>query len=162
VRKRISDDAFAGSFEELPVILVVLVAISLFSVSLAHASTSRGESDAREKLQQDCLTFSALVRSSEALGAGNSPGTYDMVCLANLSVSDFLAEFNSTSLGFEYLVTIQCIDLDKGNISLSRDIMSSEIPLGGIVAAHHTCVNVDNGGRVGMARLTVSIWRPSS
>ncbi|MFO7618856.1 MAG: hypothetical protein R6W91_04290 [Thermoplasmata archaeon] len=152
------DDAVAGSFEELPALLVVLVAVSLFSVSVAHSAATWASNDDYCSLLQDCQAFAGMVRESDTLAAGHS-GTYDYCKLANLSAADFLEEFNSTMLGFEYQVTVQCVDVSTGNISLNVEILSSELPSRyANIARHHTCVNVDNRGSIGAARLTVSIW----
>lgn len=153
---RIDDIAIAGAFEELPVILVVLVAVSLFSVSVAHAALSLDDGNDRDELQRNCLAFAELVRNSGTLA--DDAGTYDYQLLANFSQEDFLSEFNSTLLGFEYRVQIQCIDIATGNITLAQEIMTSPIPKNTSVASYHTCVNVDYGGTIGAARLIISIW----
>ena len=138
--------------------LVVLVAVSLFSVSLAHATASRADSADYAALLEDCQAFTRLVTVSDTISSQRH-GTYDYGKLANLSASDFLEEFNSTLLGFGYRVTIQCIDLGTGNVSLAVEVLTSEPPGGANMAACHSCVNVDDGNRIGAARLTVTIWR---
>jgi hypothetical protein len=160
VGRRISqNDAIAGAFEELPVLLVVLVAISLFSVSVAHAAASWGKSDDYINLQDDCQTFAGMVRASDTLCAEGKTGIFDIGKLQNLSYGDFLEEFNSTLLGFGYRVTIQCIETETGNVTLNREIQTSEMPQSLELASFHTCVNVDNAGSTGAARITVTIWR---
>lgn len=154
------DDAIAGAFEELPVILVVLVAVSLFSVSVAHAAISMNEGRERAKLQETCLAFAELVRSSELLSGDSGPGIFNRECLLKLSRNDFCQEFNSTIIGFEYRIIIQCMDADTGNITLNTEIQTSEIPANAEVAIYHTCVNIDDGGVMGFARMSVSVWRP--
>ena len=157
--ERFRDDAIIDTFEELPVLLVVLVAISLFSVSVAHAATSWGDTDDYLTLQEDCQTFAGMVRSSETLCVEGKAGVYDFGRLQNISYDDFLDEFNSSMLGFGYRVSIQCIDTSTGNITLNTEIQTSEIPLNIAMASFYTCVNVDNVGIMGAARLTVTIWR---
>jgi hypothetical protein len=156
------DDAIAGAFEELPVLLVVLVAISLFSVSVAHAASSWAESDDYLNLQDDCQTFAGMVRASDTLCAEGKTGIYDIGKLQNISQEDFLEEFNSTLLGFGYRVTIQCIDPETGNVTLGVEIQTSEMPQNLELASFHTCVNVDDAGATGAARITVTIWGLSS
>jgi hypothetical protein len=160
VGRRISpDDAIAGAFEELPTLLVVLVAISLFSVSVAHAAASWGESDDYIKLQEDCQTFAGMVRASDTLCAEGKTGIFDIGKLQNISQEDFLEEFNSTLFGFGYRVTIQCVEPEIGNATLGVEIQTSEMPQNLELASFHTCVNVDNAGTTGAARITVTIWR---
>jgi hypothetical protein len=156
------NDAIAGAFEELPTLLVVLVAISLFSVSVAHAAASWGESDDYISLQEDCQIFAGMVRASDTLCAEGRTGVYDIGKLQNISQDDFLEEFNSTLLGFGYRVTIQCIDPETGNVTSNGEIQTSEMPQNLELASFHTCVNVDNAGSTGAARITVTIWRLSS
>lgn len=161
-RRICQDGAIAGAFEELPTLLVVLVAISLFSVSVAHAASSWGESDDYTDLQEDCLTFAGMVRASNTLCVQCKTGIFDIGKLQNISNEDFMEEFNSTLLGFGYRVTIQCVETETGNVTLSREIQTSEMPQNLDLASFHSCVNVDNAGTTGAARITVTIWRLSS
>ena len=160
VRKTLSDEAVAGAFEELPVLLVVLVAVSLFSVSVAHSAASWGAEDDYSNLQEDCQAFSEMVRSSRTLCLEGRSGIYDYSRLQNMSQSNFFEEFNSTLLGFEYRVIVQCLDTGAGNISQNVTIRTSEMPKGAPLATFSTCVSVDFDGRMGAARLTATIWRP--
>ncbi|MDO9537676.1 MAG: hypothetical protein Q7J68_05110 [Thermoplasmata archaeon] len=158
---RVGNDAIAGAFEELPSLLVVLVAISLFSVSVAHASISWNENSDYLALQEDCIVFAGMVRNSKVLGMDGQPGTYDSKVLLNLSEESFFEEFNSTLLGFGYRVVINCIDSD-GQSNLNLTIQSSEIAQATDFATAHTCVNVDMGGKMAAARVAVTIWRLDS
>lgn len=156
---RMNDSGIAGAFEELPVLLVVLVAVSLFSVSVAHAAATWGESDGTAQLQDESDAFSEMVRASDTLCIGGSEGVYDFNSLQIFSEADILDEFNSSVLGFDYRISIQCIDPSSGNITLGVEVQTSPLPSGGPVACTHTCVNVDKGGSVGAARVTVTVWR---
>ena len=141
--------------------LVVLVAVSLFSVSVAHSAATWNSNDDYHGLQADCRSFAEMVRNSDTLAGGRS-GTFEHAKLANFSATDFLEEFNPALLGFEYRVTVQCIDLCTGNITENLEMMSSELPGEADIASYHSCVNVDYSGTIGAARLTVSIWRAAA
>ncbi len=149
----------AGAFEELPTLMVVLVAVSLFSVSVAHAASSWNGTEDYSGLQEDCLTFSGMVRASETLCDDGKPGTFSYNKLQNLSGEEFLKEFNATSLGIGYRVVVQCMDTGTGNIALNWTVQSADIPKGVDLATFGSCVGVNNNGRIGAARLTVTIWR---
>ncbi|MBA3046042.1 MAG: hypothetical protein KKH41_07340 [Candidatus Thermoplasmatota archaeon] len=155
------DDAVAGSFEELPALLVVLIAISLFSVSVAHATMSWDDSDDYVSLQEDCATFAGMVSSSSMLCVEGHPGVYDYSALQNISEAEMLEEFNTTLFGFEYRISIQCLDLESGNITFDREIITAEQPKGSNAACFNTCVNVMQPAGIGAARLSVTIWRPA-
>jgi len=148
----------AGAFEELPSIMVVLVAVSLFCVSVAHASSARSEARDYEALGEDCLAFAGMVRDSEAL-CGDGCGILNLCRLQNVSEEDFLGEFNSTALGFGYRVSVQCLDIGTGNVTLERVFSTGERPEGSDTATFSTCAGLDCGGRTGAARLSVSVWR---
>lgn len=159
MRRSLNDAGVAGAFEELPALLVVLVAVSLFTVSVAHAVSSGDDARDRARLQDDCLAFASMVRCSEVLGGSGCSGEFDMARLANASAVDFAEEFNSTMLGFGYRVVVNCVDLETGNTTLTVELGAAAIPDGGNVATSHTCVNVLDAGTVGAARVSVSIWR---
>jgi len=154
LRRYSGEDAIAGAFEELPALLVILIGISLFSVSFAHATTTRDDFYEYQELQEDCLDFAGMVRGSETLCGKNSQGTFDSSRLSNETGQAFIEEFNSTLMGFEYRVSVQVI----GNGS-SVLLQSSEIPELSDTATFHTCANVDVNGRIEAARISVSIWR---
>lgn len=141
------------AFEELPALMVVLIAISLFSVSVAHATMSWDDNQEYVALQEDCQTFAGMVRSSDILCGENPAGIYNLASIQNISNEAVLEEFNSTLLGFEYRITIQPID-NQTAISFQ----SAEMPDILQVATVHTCVNIVESGRMTAARLIVSIW----
>jgi len=142
------------TFEELPALLVVLIAISLFTVSVAEATMTWNENQEWEMLQKDCKTFLKLLRCSELLCIPNSPGIFDQAKLSNISTNELAQTFNTSDLGFEYRISIQTM---LNNVSLL--FYSSAFPESGMVCTSHSCVNLDNQGRIGGARLVVSIWR---
>ena len=144
------------AMEELPALLVVLIAISLFSVSFAHATTSWADDREYLDLQEDCRTFAGMVRSSETFCGDYDTGYFDISRIQNTSWPALLNEFNSTLLGFHYRVSIQPIGENN-----SITFQTSEILDISNVATYHTCANILENGTVTGARLTVSIWRLS-
>lgn len=156
---RADNIGIAGAFEELPTLMVVLVAVSLFSVSVAHAVLSFDSTEDYSGLREDCLTFSGMVRASETLSDDGKPGVFSHNKLQNLTGEDFLREFNATSLGIGYRVSVQCLDTGTGNIILDWTVQSADIPKSLDLATFSSCIGVDNNGIREAARLTVTIWR---
>jgi hypothetical protein len=156
---KLNDSGVAGAFEELPVLLVVLVAVSLFSVSVAHTATSWSQNNSYNELQEDCLTLARMVRNSEALCVEGDPGTFDISKLQNITGDDFIEEFNPSMLGLGYRIGIQCIDTESGNLTSAFFLCSSEPPSGIDTAAFSSCINTDTNGHIGAARLSVMVWR---
>ncbi|MCK5024912.1 MAG: hypothetical protein KAR56_04775 [Thermoplasmata archaeon] len=153
MRERLGEEGTAGPFEELPALMVVLIAISLFSVSVAHATMSRDDNQEYITLQEDCRTFASMVRSSHVLCGENPAGIYNLVHIQNISNEAVLEEFNSTLLGFEYRITIQPID-NQTAITIPSAEVSDILQM----ATVHTCVNIVDNDRITAARLIVSIW----
>jgi hypothetical protein len=152
-----NDDAVAGAFEELPALMVVLVAISLFSVSVAHAVNAWSEGAESARLGEDCLAFASMVRSSETL-AGPGGGDIELSRLMNATSESFMEEFDPESLGFGYRVTVNCLDLETGNSTWTVVLGTGEMPDGASLATVHTCANVLDGEAVGASRIAVTIW----
>lgn len=159
MRGRLDGEGISGAFEELPALLVVLVAISLFTVSMAHSYSAYGSNSDRLKLQEDCQDFARMVRNADMLCPDSRSGEFDMIALQNLSTETFLEEFNPELLGFQYRVTVQDLDMETGNVSMSITIQSAEMENALDIATFSTCVNLVDFDRVGAGRLTVSIWR---
>jgi len=149
----------AGAFEELPVLLVVLVAVSLFSVSVANYASSWNDSDEYTALQEDCLAFAAMVKNSRTLCEPDHGGIFSFGNLENFTAEKFLDEFNATSLGIGYCVTVQCLDAQTGEITLNRTVQTADLPTDRDRASFNSCVSVDNNGYRGAARLSVTVWR---
>ena len=141
------------AFEELPALMVVLIAISLFSVSMAHATMSWDDNQEYIALQEDCQTFAGMVRSSDTLCGENAAGIYNLARIQNITNETFLEEFNSTLLGFEYRIIIQPID-NQTAIAFQSAEMVDILQM----ATVHTCVNLVENGRMTGARLIVNIW----
>jgi hypothetical protein len=112
--ERKSREGVAGAFEELPALLVVLVGISLFTVSAAHSFSEWSGDQNYASLQEDCQTFAAMVKSSDLLCSERKSGCFDMAMLENCSEQEFLSMFNSSALGFDYQMTIQCLNISTG------------------------------------------------
>jgi len=151
-RPSMIDSTGIGAIEELPALLVVLIAISLFSVSFAQATTSWNENQDFIVMQKNCQKFSEMVRSSDILCGENSAGIYDFHRVQNIS-SNFFNQYNSSLLGFEYLITIQPF-----NNSSFYSVQSSMMPEASEIVTFHTCVNIILNDRITGARLIVSIW----
>lgn len=156
-----SGDAVAGVFEELPALLVVLVGISLFMVSAAHSFSEWGGDQDYASLQEDCQTFTAMVKSSDLLCSEGKSGCFDMAMLENCSEQEFLSTFNSSVLEFEYQVTIQCLNISTGLSTFTLSVNSSDMRDALEIATFSTCVSVYNKNKMEAARLSVSIWRAS-
>ena len=159
MRGWVGGGGISGAFEELPALLVVLVAISLFTVSMAHSYSAYGSNAEYARLQEDCRDFTRMVRGAEIICHDSGPGEFDVVALQNLSTETFLEEFNPELLGFQYRVTVQDLDMETGNVSMSITIQSAEMENALDVATFSTCVNLVDFDRVGAGRLAVSIWR---
>jgi hypothetical protein len=152
-------EGVSGAFEELPALFVVLVGISLFAVTVAHAYSSQAGEQDFTALQEDCLAFSRMVRSSDLLCNGEAAGNLDLTVLKNLSGDCVLEEFDPLALGFEYSLAVSRLDTTTGGIAPVFNFSSVVVENALQTASFASPVNLNEFGSVGAGVLTVSVWR---
>ncbi len=144
----------AGGFtEELPALLVVLVALSLFIASAAQARASymsrRSAIADRERVE----SFASMVCADETLTWQGRLGMFDAACLADANASSGFQD-RHPSVGFEYRVTVAD---DSGTARWSCN--SSEPPLSGDkIRVSRPCNVVEPDGFVRTGIVYVEGW----
>ncbi|MEW5937982.1 MAG: hypothetical protein AB1665_09250 [Candidatus Thermoplasmatota archaeon] len=105
-----SSKGIGGFMEELPALLVVLVALSVFIAGAANAYYAYV--DHRESLsrRERCQAFVGQVLSEPGLTAESRNALFDRSKLEAMSNEEFTARFPSARAGFEYSVEITAPD----------------------------------------------------
>jgi hypothetical protein len=99
-----------GFTEELPAMLVVLVAVSLFVASLATAHSSFVERERWLDRRESVSSVLGLLWSDQELTEGHA-GMYDAMTLADENSTSYVVSILSPAvLGFQYRLEITSLD----------------------------------------------------
>jgi hypothetical protein len=101
----------ADIFEEVPAILVVIVAIFIFLLTIAEGFSSHSERRRDDRLTDQLDSFCDSVLSFEPLLFDSEPGRFDSFKLDGVGVEKLHDSFLPDALGFHYNVTITDVSL---------------------------------------------------
>jgi hypothetical protein len=150
------DRSGVGGFtEELPALLVVLVAISLFIASAAQAYASYGSRQAAVRDRERVESFAGQLCSDAELTWHGRLAMFDASSLSNANASKaFHSRYNSSRMSFDYSVTIA--DLSGSD---SWNFSSGSVYIAGAKLRISSACNIaDSGGFVRPALLTIEAW----
>jgi hypothetical protein len=148
--------AVGGFSEELPAMLVVLVAVSLFIASAAQAYASWDERQRDAKERERVETFAARLCAEPNLTWHGRLAMFDSARLADANCSAFLrSAYSADALGFEYSVSVSGID----GAEIWRHASAIEPEGASVVRASRACNVVEADGLVRPCLLEVEAWR---
>ena len=148
-----------GEFsEDLPALLVVLVAISLFvsGATQAYSSFQEREKAARERERVEC--FIALLRSDATIIRDGQAGLFDLEALREAnSASQILARYSSARVGFDHSLQFEISPI--GGITENITFSASQKQEGvESVCLAAPCNFVEASGFVVPGRVSLTAW----
>jgi hypothetical protein len=150
------DGGTADIFEEIPAILVVIVALFIFLMTIAEGFISYSERKEEDRLAQQLDSFCDSVLSFEPLIFASEPGRFDSSKLDEMGRGRLQDSFSPETLGFHYNITIVDISLyeEKFNWVAGEEISRSERS-----RATSVPVIISNGyGQHHPALMGITIW----
>jgi hypothetical protein len=152
------EEAVAGPFEDIPVLIIVMIATGIFLFSLVNAYATYLDQYDHQRMHENAHTLSQSLRSYDQLIYGSQEGVFSGDKVISLS-SDILAlDYDQRSLGYNYQVSI----IDKSdysdNLDFTRTFGNSDPPLSGdkYSVTDSILIKVDNEYHA--AQLVVTIW----
>jgi hypothetical protein len=105
------EEAIAGFFEDIPVLLVVTLATGLFLVSIVSAYVAYLDQFEDERMHDNAMELSESIRSYEGLTTGFKEGVFMGDKLNSMDTKLLSEDFNETVLGYHFqVVIIDCSD----------------------------------------------------
>ena len=149
--------AVAGSFEDLPALLIILVASSVLIVTIAGSYAAYHSYLDGLRLHEEAVQFSQAVRTYDILTWNGEEGRFLASKLNENSRAQMVLDFPPESLGFHYNVRIQ----DVSTYDYRYDWWAGEeIPAGITRESVTSPVTIRNeAGQSHAAHLIVTIWR---
>ena len=153
--KRWGGQGVEGFSEELPALLVVLVAISLFVASAAQAYATYGSRQAALRERERVESFATMICADEELAWSGRLGMFHIASLSDSNASaSFESRYNSTIIGFSYIVTIS----DQYSTDSWAFASGPGYASGEKVRIARACNLFEPGGFVRPAILEVEAW----
>lgn len=156
--RRINDDesAVAGFFEDLPTLLIVLIATTLFISTLVNTVTTYRDYKETEYRRENLDQFVEEIRRWDYLVL-EEEGQFIGGRLLNLNKTKMERNFNKTALQHDYRIFID----DRSDYPKEFDVVveTKEIPDDVEVYSKSTAVTVvDEMGNEHLCEMIVSIW----
>jgi hypothetical protein len=143
-------------FEEIPAILIVIVASFVFLMSVAEGFTSYSERKEDDHLDRQLDSFFISILSYEPLLFDSTPGRFDSSKLDDIGRQKVAESFRPELLGFHYNLTLLDVSLyesrydwfagEESADSLAKRTESVPVIVSDLYGQHHS------------ALMEVSIW----
>jgi len=147
----------AGFFEDIPVLIVVVISIGMFIVSVVHVYANYAAQQDALRMYEDCREFTQAIRTYDSLMYQSQEGMFDVQKMETLANETLEYDFNRTSLGFDYQILIRDVsDYPKpivrafGALHIPRDVSKITIT---------SSINIRvSSEEIHAAQLIVTIW----
>jgi len=155
--KKLRSYGIAGLFEDLPALIIVLVAIGLFTYSAASGYSNHLETKGSERLVNNLSEFKNSLRNYEKISV--SDGTFNESLLSDLTVEELIADYDPRTMGFEYHIGIVDLSRYPGSSSNDRIFSSDSIPTNKNIFSMMTPILIKAGPKeLHHSIMTISIW----
>ena len=149
------DRGIAGFFVDIPALLVIIIAISIFTLSIFHVQSVYIQEQKENDMKQDLDDFMSSFRRYHLIT--ESPGVYVSENLEALNQTTLNRTYHPRSLGFEYKISITDNSLYENQRSFEFE--TSPVPSQKQVYSRSSSVVVeDELGRARLCSLKITIW----
>ncbi len=147
----------AGFFEDIPALIVVVIAIGMFTVIMVHAYAGYVAQQNALRMYEDCREFTQSIRTYDSLIYQSQEGMFDVQKMETLTNETLEYDFNRTSLGFDYQILIR--DVSDYPKPIVKSFGTFHIPpnIGKITITSSINIRVSSD-EIHAAQLIVTIW----
>ncbi len=155
---KIAEEGAAGFFEDIPVLMVVLVATGIFLYSLVHAYVVYLDNLEHQRMADEVVDLLNAVRGYEGLIVDFKEGVFSGDKLISLSLENLMEDFSPQVLGYEYQASIIDTSSYQNSLDYTKSFATSEPPSGGDLYSVTTSVLIMVEESYHAGQLTVTIW----
>lgn len=152
------EEGIAGFFEDIPVLIVVVIATGIFLFSLVHAYVLYLEQIENQRMFEDAKGLCRAVRSYEGLTGGTEEGVFEGDKLISLTNEALQEDFNVTVLGFHYQISIIDTSNYQSGTNYTLSFKTSDPPARGNRYSVTTSVLINVDETYHVAQLVVTVW----
>lgn len=147
----------AGFFEDIPALIIVVIAIGMFTVSAAHVYAGYVAQQNTLRMYDDCREFTQSIRTYDGLTYRSQEGMFDIQKIESLANETLEYAFNRTSLGFDYQIIIRDVSDYPKPIMKSFGAFIIPLDISKITITSSVNIRISND-EIHAAQLIVTIW----
>jgi hypothetical protein len=150
-------EGIAGFFEDLPALLVVLVAVAIFILSIAGAYAAYGDYLQQLRFHEQAVEFSESIRTYEFLTYNQEEGKFQADALNETTAAQMAIDFHPENVGLHWNVRVVDVSGYGGKYTWSA---GETVPQGVSRIAITSPLTIrNNSDQIRGARLVVTVWR---
>lgn len=154
----LGEEGIAGPFEDIPVLIVVVIATAIFLFSLVNAYVNYIDTIENQRMREDALSLSNSLRSFEGLQKGAEEGIFDGEKLLLFSTEKLNRDYNESKLGYHFRMSVlDTSDYPNAN-NYTRSFGDQNPPVGGNKYSVTTSILIKVDTEYHTAQLIVTIW----
>lgn len=155
---KLAEEGAAGFFEDIPVLIVVLIATGIFLYSLVHAYVVYLDNLENQTMADEVAGFQDAIRGYEGLIVDFEEGVFSGDKLISISLEDLKEDFNPRVLGYNYQVSIIDTSSYQNSLNYTKSFATSEPPARGDRYSVTTSVLILIEDSYHAGQMTVTIW----
>lgn len=153
-----AEEGVAGFFEDIPVLIVVLIATGIFLYSLVHAYVVYLDNVEYQRMTGEVEDLRDAIRSYEGLIVGFQEGVFSGDKLDSLNLVDLKEDFDPRVLGYDYRVSVIDTSSYHNSLEYTKSFASSELPSSGDMYSVTTSILIMVDASYHAGQLVVTIW----
>jgi hypothetical protein len=154
----LGEEGIAGPFEDIPVLLVVIIATAIFLFSLVHAYVGYIDNLENQRMREKALSLSDSLRSYEKLQDGSSEGIYLGEKLQLFSNEKLNEDYNESRLGYHFRMSVLDTSSYPSSNNYTMSFGISSLPANGNRYTVTTSILIRVGSEYHTAQLIITIW----
>jgi hypothetical protein len=152
------EEGISSFFEDIPVLIVVTIAIGIFLFSLVHAYVVYVDQLEHMRMHDKSRDFCRSIRTYDGLTHDLREGVFLDDKVTSLSSEVLEEDFNPRTLGYNYQVSIiDTSDYSDSN-NYTKSFRTDDIPSRGDRYSHTTSILIKVDSNYHAAQLIVTIW----
>ncbi|UCG70894.1 MAG: hypothetical protein JSV09_07830 [Thermoplasmata archaeon] len=155
---RLREEGIAGFFEDIPVLIVVIIAAGIFLFSLVHAYVLYLEQIDNQRMYEDAKELLKAIRSYGDLTVDSEEGVFEGDKLVSLTNEALQEDFNVSVLGFHYQISIIDTSDYQCSTNYTLSFKTSNPPARGNRYSVMTSVLINVDETYHAAQLIITIW----
>jgi hypothetical protein len=152
------EEGISSFFEDIPVLIVVTIAIGIFLFSLVHAYVVYVDQLEHSRMHDKARDFCRSIRTYEGLTYELREGVFLNDKVTSLTSENLRKDFDPKTLGYDYQVSIIDTSDYSDSINYTKSFRTEDLPSRGDRYSHTTSILIKVDSSYHAAQLIVTIW----
>jgi hypothetical protein len=152
------EEAVAGPFEDIPVLIVVMIATSIFLFSMVHGYVNYLDNVEDQRMRDNAYSLSNSIRSYEELLDGSKEGVFLGEKVLSLTTETLNNDYKEAELGYRFRIAILDTSDYPNAHDYSRSYGDSNPPANGNIYSITTSILISVNEEYHTAQLIVILW----